>query len=257
MKKDFYVLIIEDEKSLANDTKQMVTKNCPFITRIQIVQNGIEGLEEIKKEMPDFIFLNQNMPGITGLEMIERCYDLELKLPPIVIITGGIMTRMEEDRLRELGITYICMRPLNETQIRFILYYLEESYKTSIKIKEHDMIRIIEKQTDPLLKKIGRDRTPYQVRLIGYILKYLLENDLEYSKEKKEDIYNFFKKRDGLEEEIKNQIKNTIEEVIKEFYTGGNPIRELNYKINRDEINQEFFHKLKENVLSDIIAESN
>ena len=54
-----------------------------------------------------------------------------------------------------------------------------------------------------------------------------------------------------------NEIREKIEEVIEKSYTKENPIRKLNYNINKDEIQEEFFHKLKENVLKDIIAESN
>ena len=54
-----------------------------------------------------------------------------------------------------------------------------------------------------------------------------------------------------------NEIRERIEEVIEKNYINENPIRKLNYSINKDEIQKEFFHKLKENVLKDIIAESN
>ena len=111
MKKDFNVLIIEDEKALAEQIEKMLKDNCKYITKIEIAENGEIGLQKIIKEMPDFIILNQYMPGITGLEMLERCHSLELKLPEIVVITGGINTKMEVDRFYELGVKYICRRP--------------------------------------------------------------------------------------------------------------------------------------------------
>ena len=48
-----------------------------------------------------------------------------------------------------------------------------------------------------------------------------------------------------------NEIRERIEEVIEKNYINENPIRKLNYSINKDEIQKEFFHKLKENVLKD------
>ena len=67
----------------------------------------------------------------------------------------------------------------------------------------------------------------------------------------------FFKQKDNLEDNIINEIKESIEGIIEENYVGNEPIKKLNYDINKDDIQKEFFDKLKENVLNDIIAESN
>lgn len=257
MKKDFNVLIIEDEKALAEQIEKMLKDNCKYITKIEIAENGEIGLQKIIKEMPDFIILNQYMPGITGLEMLERCHSLELKLPEIVVITGGINTKMEVDRFYELGVKYICRRPLNDIQERFFLHYIEESYKTSTKLKQEDMIRIIEKETRPILNSLDKSRTPYQVTLLGFLLKYLVENNIDYDNENKEKIYNHFKEESKLDQKTIDEIQEVIEGIIEENYTQGNMIRKMNYLINKDEIQEEFFHKLKENVFNEIIAESN
>ena len=74
MKKDFNVLIIEDEKALAEQIEKMLKDNCKYITKIEIAENGEIGLQKIIEEMPDFIILNQYMPGITGLEMLDCSY---------------------------------------------------------------------------------------------------------------------------------------------------------------------------------------
>ena len=89
------------------------------------------------------------------------------------------------------------------------------------------------------------------------MLIHLIENDLEYSAENKKEIYEFFKQKDNLEDNIINEIKESIEGIIEENYVGNEPIKKLNYDINKDDIQKEFFDKLKENVLNDIIAESN
>lgn len=256
MKKDFYVLIVEDEEAIANHTKKMLEDNCPFITRFEIVENGELGLDKIKQEMPDFIILNQYMPKMTGLEMIEECTKLNLKLPTVIVMTGG-MKDEEMKRFKELGIEYIFTRTLNEFQIKYFLYFVKESYQKSTKIEQEDMIRLIGKQTDSILKNLKKGRTPYQVRLIGFMLKYLIENDLEYSKDNKDEIYDYFKKKDNLEDKIINEIRETTEGIIEEAYVKDSLIRKLNYDINKDDIQEEFYHKLKENVMKDIIAESN
>ena len=225
MKKYFYVLIIEDEERLALQTKEMLNEKCPFISKIKIVENGEIGLKEIKRKMSDCIIVNQYMPKMTGLEMIE---DFEI-------------------------------RPKSDVDIREkeFIYFIEKAYKTSTKIEKRDMIRLIEKQTKPLLDNLAKYRVPYQVRLVAHMLQYLIENNLEYSKLEKQKIYEYYKQRDNLKDEDIKGIQDCIEGIIEENYTLGNPIRKMNYQINKDDIQEEFFHNLKENVLKDIIAESN
>ena len=113
------------------------------------------------------------------------------------------------------------------------------------------------KQTEPILKNLKNGRTPYQVSLVGFMLKYLIENDLEYSKESKKEIYEYLKKRYCLDERIINEIRMVIEDIIEENYIGNELTKKEQYDNNKDDIQEKFFNKLKENVLEDIIAESN
>ena len=257
MKKYFYVLIIEDEERLALQTKEMLNEKCPFISKIKIVENGEIGLKEIKRKMPDCIIVNQYMPKMTGLEMIEKAKQLELNLPLTIVLTGGLKSNIERKKFCELGIDYIFVRPFNDIREKEFIYFIEKAYKTSTKIEKRDMIRLIEKQTKPLLDNLAKYRVPYQVRLVAHMLQYLIENNLEYSKLEKQKIYEYYKQRDNLKDEDIKGIQDCIEGIIEENYTLGNPIRKMNYQINKDDIQEEFFHNLKENVLKDIIAESN
>ena len=256
MKKDFYVLIVEDEEAIANHTKKMLEDKCPFITKLEIVENGELGLKKIKQEMPDFIILNQYMPKMTGLEMIEECTKLNLKLPTVIVMTGG-MKDEERKRFNELGIEYIFTRTLNEFQIKYFLHFVKESYQRSTKIAEEDMTEIISRQTNVLYEEITEIPEPISVSLVAYVIRHLVKNDMEYKKETKDELYNYFKEQNKLSDKMIKEIREKIEILIKYNYCQGNPIRKLNYQINKDDIEYEFFHNLKENVLKDIIAESN
>jgi len=256
MVKNFNILIIEDELRLAENLKETINNNCKYKTNIDIVTSGELGLKRIIENMPDFILLNQYMQGITGLEMLERCKSLKLKLPTVVVVTGGVSTR-EHNRFLQLGVKSVLNRLMTEGAVDYLIDLIEGEYESSLKIPEEDMIKLIEKQTRPILKNLDKSKTPYQVSLIGFILKYMIENKLEYSKEEKAYIYEYFKNKDNLEQQLINEIQTSIESVIEENYVQGNPIRKFNYGINKDEIQETFFHNLKENVVKDIIANSN
>lgn len=256
MVKDFNILIVEDEILLARIIEKMIVDNCKYKTNIEIVESAEKALERISENMPDFIFLNQYMSGMTGLEMVKKCKSLKLRLPSVVVITGGMGTR-EYNSFLQLGIRTVFHRLLKEGERDYIMTLIEEDYENSVKIPEEDMMRLIQKQTEPILESLEKTRTPYQITLMGVVLKYLIENKLEYTKENRINIFEYFKKHNNLEDKIVNEIQVLIEGIIEENYAQGNPIRKLNYSINKDEIQEEFFHKLKKNVIKDIIAESN
>lgn len=257
MKKNFYILQIEENEELAIQIEKMIMEKHEFVTKSKIIKSGEEAIEEIQKKLPDFILLNQKLSGMTGLEMLEKCNDLKIKLPQVVVIVDENISREVEDRFYELGVKYICKRPLNDIQKKYVLYYIVTSYKTSTKIAQEDMLRLVCKQTEPLLKNLKNGRTPYQVSLVGFMLKYLIENDLEYSKESKKEIYEHLKEKYSLDNRIINEIRKIIEEIIEENYIGNEIAKKERYDINKDEIQEKFFNESKKNVLKDIIAESN
>lgn len=69
MNEQISVLIIDDEK-LARDIEKYLQQN----DKVKILgecTNGFEGIKSINELKPDLIFLDIQMPKITGFEMIE------------------------------------------------------------------------------------------------------------------------------------------------------------------------------------------
>lgn len=75
------VLIIDDEP-LARTVVESYLKAFPQIEIIGNCANGFEGLKAIEEHQPDLIFLDIQMPKITGFEMLEL-----IDSPPAVIFT--------------------------------------------------------------------------------------------------------------------------------------------------------------------------
>lgn len=76
-------LIVEDEE-LARNLLQSYLKNHPDIEVIGECENGFDGVKTINEEKPDLVFLDIQMPKITGFEMLEL---LEHK-PEIIFTTA-------------------------------------------------------------------------------------------------------------------------------------------------------------------------
>ncbi len=81
MNKKLNVLIIEDEE-LARNLLKSYLKDHPRINIMGECENGFEGVQMINDEKPDLVFLDIQMPKITGFEMLQL-----LEHKPEVIFT--------------------------------------------------------------------------------------------------------------------------------------------------------------------------
>ncbi|MFK8059063.1 MAG: LytR/AlgR family response regulator transcription factor [Polaribacter sp.] len=78
--KAYRTIIIDDEAPARIGLTNLLKSFPETIKIIDVAKNGIEGAEKIEKHKPDVIFLDIEMPGCTGFEMLERLTNL-----PIVV----------------------------------------------------------------------------------------------------------------------------------------------------------------------------
>lgn len=75
------VIIIDDEPLARSVVKEYLQKH-PQLEMLQECGDGFEGVKAIQQHQPDLIFLDIQMPKITGFEMLEL-----IENPPSVIFT--------------------------------------------------------------------------------------------------------------------------------------------------------------------------
>ncbi|MEL7162335.1 MAG: response regulator, partial [Bacteroidota bacterium] len=71
------VLLIDDEAPARNLLREYLTAY-PEFEVIEEAANGVEALERITRLRPDIVFLDVQMPGLTGLEVISQLNELPL-----------------------------------------------------------------------------------------------------------------------------------------------------------------------------------
>jgi DNA-binding LytR/AlgR family response regulator len=62
-------LIVEDEPLLAAELREELTRLWPGLTLFEPVHDGVAALREIEAKRPDVLFLDVQMPGLTGIEV--------------------------------------------------------------------------------------------------------------------------------------------------------------------------------------------
>jgi two-component system LytT family response regulator len=77
------VLIIDDERLAREELKSMLAE-FHTITVIDEAKNPVEGIEKIKELKPDLIFLDIQMPGMNGFEMLLKLDEI----PKVIFVTA-------------------------------------------------------------------------------------------------------------------------------------------------------------------------
>lgn len=65
-------ILIDDEKSSLRSLSYELNAYCPEVTVIAKCQDPIEAIEEIRKQDPDIVFLDIEMPGMNGFELLQQ-----------------------------------------------------------------------------------------------------------------------------------------------------------------------------------------
>ena len=110
-------IIIDDERLARNELKKLLA-DFPEVEVIGEAANAKEGIEKIDTLMPDLIFLDIQMPGKTGFDML-----LELEKAPHVIFT----TAYDEFALKAFEVNALdyLMKPVEPKRLADALHKLQ------------------------------------------------------------------------------------------------------------------------------------
>ena len=78
--------LIVDDEVLARDNVAALLREDPEIQVIGQSSNGAQAISAIREEKPDLIFLDIQMPGMTGYEGLEKLSPATL--PQVVFVTA-------------------------------------------------------------------------------------------------------------------------------------------------------------------------
>ncbi len=81
----YHILVVDDEKPARTKTIRFIKELCPDSVITQ-AQNGTEALAIINEHTFDLVFLDIQMPGMTGFDVIHRLSPDHM--PPVIFITA-------------------------------------------------------------------------------------------------------------------------------------------------------------------------
>lgn len=119
-------LIVDDEE-LAREELSRLIKDLPDVSIVGEATNGLEALLHCAQEKPDVIFLDVEMPGMTGFEFLEK---LPLPHPEIIFTTA-----YEEFALKAFGVEAVdyLLKPIDPERLAKAIARLEANASSGIR----------------------------------------------------------------------------------------------------------------------------
>ena len=110
------ILWVDDEIDLLQPyIIYLKEKNYEVVT----ASNGEDALDYLEQEVPDIVFLDENMPGMSGLETLQEIKRLHPEVP-VVMITKSEEEHIMEQAIGEKIADYL-IKPVNPSQILLCL----------------------------------------------------------------------------------------------------------------------------------------
>jgi predicted signal transduction protein with EAL and GGDEF domain len=135
------ILVCDDDASV-----RMLTRQCLEAEGMLVVEaaSGPETIDQFIKERPDLLFLDVEMPGMSGLEACRKIRELpQGEATPIMIVTGSD-DRESIDLGFSAGATQYKTKPVNWSLLgRDVLYMLRASNAFNSLKRQEDRLRYL------------------------------------------------------------------------------------------------------------------
>lgn len=115
-----YVLLIDDDEEDAEMFRE-VLHELDAEAKFESCENAQEGLDKLssKKELPDYIFLDMNMPVMNGKRCLAEIRKKWQKIPVAIYSTAKIDSDVEE--IKTLGANHYVIKPLFYDDLKNVL----------------------------------------------------------------------------------------------------------------------------------------
>ncbi len=109
------LLIVDDEQIIRNGLENAILKNFPHIDLLPCASNGIQGFESTQRYQPDIVITDIRMPGMDGLELIDKLvsgnFDGE------ILIISGYNEFEYASQAMKMGVKHYILKPCKDEEL--------------------------------------------------------------------------------------------------------------------------------------------
>ena len=109
------ILVVDDEESMRDSCYQVLTKNG---NRVETAKDGDSGLQKIREVKPDLVLVDLKMPGLSGMELLEKIEDIDPNIVSVVI-TGYATIESAVEAMKRNAYDFL-PKPFTPDQLRIV-----------------------------------------------------------------------------------------------------------------------------------------
>jgi len=110
------ILVIDDEKAIRDSCYQVLSKD-GYAT--ETAENGQNGLQKIREVRPDLVLIDLKMPGMGGMELLEKIGQIDPDIISIVI-TGYATIESAVEAMKRNAYDFL-PKPFTPDQLRIVI----------------------------------------------------------------------------------------------------------------------------------------
>jgi len=109
------ILVIDDEEAMRDSCYQVLSKDG---YRTETAEDGDSGLQKIRDIKPDLVLVDLKMPGMGGMELLEKTRDIDPNIVSVVI-TGYATIESAVDAMKRNAYDFL-PKPFTPDQLRIV-----------------------------------------------------------------------------------------------------------------------------------------
>jgi len=110
------ILVVDDDKAIRDSCCHTLTYDG---YRAETAEDGDSGLQKIKQVKPDLVLVDLKMPGMSGMELLEKIRDIDPNIVSVVI-TGYATIESAVEAMKRNAYDFLC-KPFTPQQLRIIV----------------------------------------------------------------------------------------------------------------------------------------
>lgn len=114
------VILADDDVEDHEIFQEALLEAAPFVT-LSFTKNGSDLMRLLQNYVPDFVFLDMDMPGLDGLQCLRHIRTSSLLQNVHVIMFSGGARPVKVEMAYEMGADLFIVKPDNFTELRNVL----------------------------------------------------------------------------------------------------------------------------------------
>ena len=147
-------ILVDDEAAVLAHTKRLLSEVWPELRIIDTAQNGREAIAKVGEQVPDVVFLDIKMPGLSGLDVARSLSNETL----LVFVTA--FNEFAVDAFEQAAIDYL-LKPATAERLTETVARLKEKLTNKQALQPDTLSQLLEKLGDANLGGAGPPATDW------------------------------------------------------------------------------------------------